>query len=404
MIYKQLDKITVSDLQTLLDNAVCESKTIEYKSELKIDTGDDRKEFLADVTSFANADGGDILFGIKEDSSSNLPCEISGIEIGTEDELIRKIESMLRDSVAPRIPDVSFNLLEICAGRYVLIMRIAASLVSPHRVTYKGYDKFFSRNAKGKYPMDVNELRTAFTMSHTLIKEIERYKDERIRIITENKYKDLQEKMPILIFLALPLNAFRNNSLYSMKDIIKTMQDVGSTAFGYHLNTQVTIDGIKLSDTNSHFAMAHYKTNGIVEKVATDIFFPDYTTRSTPSVTYSVISSQDLIKKLFEVIDELKQYYEKLNITPPILLSCAIVNAANFSFPKNMLSLLRDKSVIDRDLVMVPDVILEDFSMETTAILRPILNSLWNACGYISCPAYSETGEYVGIDTNRHYF
>jgi predicted HTH transcriptional regulator len=190
MIYKRLDSIKISDLQSLIDNEVGENKTIEYKSELKLDSGDERKEFLADITSFANADGGDIIYGIKENPSTNLPSEINGIEIESNDELIRKIESILRDAVSPRIPDVDFKIIECTVNCYVLIMRVGASLLSPHRVTYKGYDKFFSRNAKGKYPMDVNELRTAFTMSHSLTQEIEDYKKELITSIETMQKSD----------------------------------------------------------------------------------------------------------------------------------------------------------------------------------------------------------------------
>jgi len=88
MLYKSIDQIDISDMQALIDNEVGESKTIEYKSELKIDLGDDRKEFLADITSFANADGGDILFGIKEDAKTNLPTELCGIEMEIDTPII----------------------------------------------------------------------------------------------------------------------------------------------------------------------------------------------------------------------------------------------------------------------------------------------------------------------------
>lgn len=210
MIYKQLDNITTSDLQSLIDNKVGENKTIEYKSELKLDSGDERKEFLADITSFANADGGDIIFGIKENPSTNLPCEINGIEIKNDDELIRKIESILRNAVSPRIPDVDLKIIKCTVNCFVLIMRIGASFLSPHRVTYRGYDKFFSRNAKGKYPMDVNELRTAFTMSHSLAQEIENFKKERIAAIKLNQYKELEDDKPFFVFHSIPISVFRN--------------------------------------------------------------------------------------------------------------------------------------------------------------------------------------------------
>ena len=59
MINKKLEDIKPEDLQNLIVNGVSESKTIEYKSELPLNTGDAKKEFLADVSSFANTSCGD---------------------------------------------------------------------------------------------------------------------------------------------------------------------------------------------------------------------------------------------------------------------------------------------------------------------------------------------------------
>ena len=43
MINKELDDIKPEDLQNLIVNGVSESKTIEYKSELPLNTGDANK-------------------------------------------------------------------------------------------------------------------------------------------------------------------------------------------------------------------------------------------------------------------------------------------------------------------------------------------------------------------------
>ena len=46
MINKKPEDIKPEDLQNLIVNGVSESKTIEYKSELPLNTGDAKKEFL----------------------------------------------------------------------------------------------------------------------------------------------------------------------------------------------------------------------------------------------------------------------------------------------------------------------------------------------------------------------
>jgi len=66
MINKHIDKIEFNDLEQLQSNVVLEGKTIEYKKLLPTNSDADRKEFLTDISSFSNASGGDLIFGISE--------------------------------------------------------------------------------------------------------------------------------------------------------------------------------------------------------------------------------------------------------------------------------------------------------------------------------------------------
>ena len=73
-----------------------EGRTIEYKLELPSGKDSERKEFLADESSFANAAGGDLLYGIEEkrDVSGNttgIPESLPGLAGINADEVIRRL-------------------------------------------------------------------------------------------------------------------------------------------------------------------------------------------------------------------------------------------------------------------------------------------------------------------------
>ena len=68
MINKHFDKIDFNYLKQLQNNAVAENKTLEYKQKLPTNDDAGKKEFLADVSSFANASGGDLIFGVTEET------------------------------------------------------------------------------------------------------------------------------------------------------------------------------------------------------------------------------------------------------------------------------------------------------------------------------------------------
>ena len=98
---KPLEAICEDDLQALIENQVAEGKMIEYKESLPGASTNDKKEFLADVSSFANASGGHLVFGMKE--AGGLPKELCGLQLTDVDDAILRLENLMRDGLEPRI-------------------------------------------------------------------------------------------------------------------------------------------------------------------------------------------------------------------------------------------------------------------------------------------------------------
>ena len=64
MLEKRLSDLGIEDLERLIRDGVPEGKALEYKQALPTDTDGDKKEFLADVSSFANTAGGFLIYGM----------------------------------------------------------------------------------------------------------------------------------------------------------------------------------------------------------------------------------------------------------------------------------------------------------------------------------------------------
>jgi hypothetical protein len=91
---KPLDQINKADLQEIINDQVQESKTIDYKRDLILNTDEQKKEFLADISSFANAIGGHLIYGVVEEKG--IPKQISGLEIRDIDKEIGRLENIMR--------------------------------------------------------------------------------------------------------------------------------------------------------------------------------------------------------------------------------------------------------------------------------------------------------------------
>ena len=414
MIAKKISEISLDDINLLIENEVGENKSLEYKSELHLESRDEKKEFLADITAFANADGGDIIFGVKEDAQTGLPVELVGICVKSVDDIVLKVENLLRDSVSPRIPTVVYKALNMPEDKIILIIRIDASYLSPHRVIYGGFDKFFSRNSKGKYPMDVDELRSSFIMSHTLYQSIDNYLEEKLIVISQNKNRELLKNKPFFVFQFIPVSAFRNNDKYSIEKINNSMETsrLNTDDSFRFTNNRIIVDGIvtgyKIEGSQEFSRKIHLRSNGIIEMSTTDFFFPQYTRGEILSKPYDVFSSGDMVKCCISLTDKVKTYYSDIGIASPIVLSCAILNGMGYSLPRGSgAGLMRGNygNVIDREFLIIPTILIKDFEQATTQMLKPMFDSIWNAFGQFCCPAYdSETGEYVGLSDNELYF
>lgn len=67
MIPKPLKALGKADIDNLVLAKTPERQTLDYKVQLPGGSEEDKREFLGDVTSFANMAGGDLLFGISDE-------------------------------------------------------------------------------------------------------------------------------------------------------------------------------------------------------------------------------------------------------------------------------------------------------------------------------------------------
>src|SRR5258708_30172620 len=144
MFNKPFEDVTEEDLQALIDlkteTQKIERKTVEYKqclspghgtsdcSENALTRSNDKIEFLADASSFANTVGGYLLYGVK--AEAGLPVELVGIKIDA-DQQKQQMENLLRDNIEPRLPhthvDIHVVPLTSKPGYSVIILSIRQS-------------------------------------------------------------------------------------------------------------------------------------------------------------------------------------------------------------------------------------------------------------------------------------
>ena len=391
MINKDIEQITKYDLQALLDNEVIERKTIEYKQTLPGNPDKEKKEFLADVSSFANASGGDIVYGIIEDKKTGKPKSLDGLDIENVDQEKLRLDNIIRTGIQPRLPSVTISpAIPLENSKVALIIRIYKSWISPHRVIYGGHDKFYSRNSGGKYPLDVGELRAAFNLSETITERIRAFRLDRISKILYNETPIPLYDNPKIVLHLIPIISFNPAQSYDISQIASHPSEM-PPIYCAGWNDRYNLDGFLTyapeQDGKSHSYVQIFQ-NGIIEAVEGLLLEPSEGEFSIPSIAYE----KELISSLSKYLQNMKI----LNVEPPIFIFLTLLHVKGYSMAINRLRYhFRETHTIDREILQLPEIIIENYEVSTKDVLRPCFDSIWNACGFPRSLNYNDEGEWA---------
>ena len=119
------DNISESDLIKHIFTGVPEGILVDYKREMYGPRNDaDAKEFLKDVSSFANTSGGHLIIGMDEGPVYRLRLLALN---GDSDQDLQWLENLARDGIKPRISGTENRVRSSRGGGYIIILRIPKS-------------------------------------------------------------------------------------------------------------------------------------------------------------------------------------------------------------------------------------------------------------------------------------
>lgn len=207
MINKPIDDITADDIDTLVVDRISEGRLFELKRELPGRADSERREFAADVTAFANAQGGDILYGVED--QGGVASSICGLAVSNRDTELTRLESILLNCVDPRIAGLRWRWIDRPAGDPVLLLRVPASTIAPHSVAISDTVRFHRRHNNRRSEMDVQELREAFTASEALPARIRSLHLDAVDMVARGNLPAGLGDEPKAVLSLIPATSFR---------------------------------------------------------------------------------------------------------------------------------------------------------------------------------------------------
>ena len=304
------------------------------------------------------------------------------------DKELLRLDGMIRNGIEPNIPSSGIDIrpIKLENSNYLIIIRIKRSWLGPHRISFTGWNQFYARSTAGKYQFDVQELRASFILSETLSEKIKQFREKRISAIYANELPIPFYPSPKVVLHLIPLASFNPGQRYDLETIdgisLYDIRPLGLGSFDnrYNIDGKLTYSSFKNKDRSYSYVQLY--RNGIIEAVNSKLL-------------WSNDGSKDFYPTKIEraLIDTIPNYittYKKLNIDPPIFLFLTLIDVKDYIIPSQWDQLYP----IDREIVLIPEIIIEDFDFEPSSHLKPVFDSIWNSCGFHRSPNYDKQGKW----------
>lgn len=391
LMHLPLEQIQQQHLQLLIDAQARETLIIEYKRETYGGNDDARGEFLGDISSFANASGGDLLIGIE--AKDGVPTAFAPLTENVDAEL-RRLEQMAQTGLEPRVQKLQTHAVPIDGRGSVLIIRAARSYNAPHRVIFKGKNRFWARSSARKYEPNVDELRAMFTLAPQLAERMRDVRLERIARIAagDTPVRLLDERC--LVLHVVPFSAFDLRPPFSLQTAIGLQDKFFPMGVSRAQDRRINFDGF--------LTLSNLGTHGTKQRAYVQVF----RTGAIEAVASPVVLGQDGINaQTIEamIVKHTRIYAASLHecgADPPLAVMVSLIGVKDRVLVPGFRSTFYDpeQAVIDRDQLHCAEVILEDLPTgdpDCAKKLRQTLDQLANAAGIAESASFDQSGDFT---------
>jgi hypothetical protein len=393
ILEKPLDMINEQDLRELVESQIPEHHQIEYKAVLPGRSDKERKEFLGDATSFANAAGGMIFYGIPElPEGGGLPdSRLTGIGLADPDQLILQLDHLLLGGVRPRMLGVRLRAIPLASGNFVVVLRVRQSLNPPHMVTLDKSQRFYARGSAGRHALDIDQLRDMFARSERGTDRIRDFRLARIaKVIAGDSPVPLGPDKPTLIVHLIPIGALSRELRFDADALRQHEQKLALLCGPCSCSSRLNLDGLvsywaQVSGNGPSYVQAF--RDGSIEAVDRYCFFHHDDSQR--------LAGQELEVAVMRATGGCIDYQKHLGVEVPIVVMVTVLGVSGWRMPFEMYSARRGDHAIDRSDLVVPEVILEDFESDIDVVLKPVFDAIWNAADRDGSPYYGEDGRHA---------
>lgn len=394
MLLHSLDRIDEALLQKICQDGCPESSTLEFKRDLPGNSDKDKHEICKDVAALANADGGDLVYGV--DEKAGVAAALSPLTTEPADAAIRRITQVLDAGIEPRIQSIKIQHVEI-AGGYAVVLRVPSSFDGPHCVRTNSNRRFVMRNGTGVVDMSFDQVRGAFDRTATLAEQARRFISERRKLIAERNTPLPLINGPQLAVHLVPIAGLAGRRTIDLRPIYsQSFTEFLGSDWGGGSRT-FNLDGLLIhpggTGEDGHYGYNHIFRTGALEGVE----LGGAVREISPGTKKSIVWSLDMSKFFYHSTKHFLEAVKRWGFAGPALLGMSILNVKGYELGIGDMFFRFSRATADRPHLIPADVWVEDVdSVDIDNTIRPFLDTLWQAFSVERCLDFDDkTGAFA---------
>lgn len=367
-----LNQIDAAALDEICRQRFAESGTLDFKRLIPARDGGGTFEIAKDVSAFANADGGDLVYGIEEQDGS--AASLMPIIGESADEAERRLRQVIDASIEPRL-GVQMKAVEVGDG-FVLVVRVPSSFDGPHCVRKDTQRRFVLRNGTSTSDMSYDQIRTAFGRTASLGEQARRFFGQRMQAIQQRQtWRPMMKDCPLAVFEFAPLSGVAGRSKI----------DMGRVDFSKFIvwdgggNPGINLDGVvaHYEGDDGLWGLSQVFRNGCVESIVVaggaDRNGRGGVWRESVEAFYA------------RAFDACLAAATRWDLAGPAIVQCAVLNVADCVLVTGSVHDHISRKVADRPHLVLPEIWIEDISADLngTEVLMETNDVLSQSFGFM---------------------
>ena len=384
MFHIPLDRITVQDIQDLVDTKAVESVSIDFKRTFSTkDDPDLLRDFCVDVAAFANAGGGDIVFGVQEAKGVAVAAE--GVSLSEIERGEQRMRSLLERGLRPAVSGLRWKTVGKDGERGFHVLRVPKSWHGPHLVSDGNTFCAPRRGGTGNQFMDIEEIRREFDATGRLLDEIRAWRAARlVEMSPSSPYMANGLTVGARVVLhAIPLGSGAQPNRFTAAQLFESTVR-NQTLLGEGV-PQINMHGVvvRLNDV----ALTQTFRSGRIEAVL--VLNGSHPRRNL------AIPIQDVEHRLVLAIDGYLRNLDGLGVTEPVLVFVSLLGIKGWTLTWRG-DEMSDPQQADAATCDLPEFVYDSPAAKHPPGLRRAFDVAWNLGGIKISPSFDDHGRWKG--------